>query len=311
MKNLIKRLYRNLPGVRELRLVCEALDRLEVFTRLQVVQSQSDAQQSAALQASQFEIQSLLSQPRYSDPKKLNRFEFQVFSQNGEDGIIAEIFRRIGTTSRKFVEIGVGDGLENNTTFLLTQGWSGAWIEGNPESVGKIQQQFCEPLRENLLRLQQAFVTAENIASLLEGLGVETEFDLLSLDIDRNTYFVWEALTAYKPRVVAIEYNAAFPPDVFWTVKYDAERVWNETMYQGASLKAMEQLGEKLGYRLVGCDLHGINAFFVRADLCGEQFAEPLTAENHFEPLRHWLIRRPGHTPCFDDRYAPPASEKG
>lgn len=139
--------------------------------------------------------------------------------------------------------------------------------------------------------------------SLLAQLEVKSEFDLLSLDIDRNTYFVWAALEKFRPRVVVIEYNATFPPDVAWTVDYDAERGWNETMYQGASLKSLEILGRKMGYALVGCDLHGVNAFFVREDLCAEHFATPFTAENHFEPARYWLIRREGHPRCFDDRY--------
>jgi len=41
------------------------------------------------------------------------------YSQNSEDGIIEEIFRRVGTTNRFFVEFGVEDGTENNTRFLL------------------------------------------------------------------------------------------------------------------------------------------------------------------------------------------------
>src|SRR5512135_8523 len=76
-------------------------------------------------------IQNLLAQPRYADPKRLHRFEHQVYSQNGEDGAVAEIFRRIGTTDKFFVEIGVGDGLENNTVNLLSEGWRGVWVDGD------------------------------------------------------------------------------------------------------------------------------------------------------------------------------------
>ncbi len=250
-------------------------------------------------------IQDLLAQPRYSDPKRLHRFEHQVFSQNGEDGVIAEIFRRIGMTDRYFLEIGVGDGLENNTTFLLSQGWKGCWADGDGSAMAKIWKTFWRPLAKGDLVLRQALVSAENIAGILAELNVPTEFDLFSLDIDRNTYFVWRALKHLRPRVVVMEYNSTFPPDVEWTVEYDPNRIYNCTAYMGASLKAYEKLGAELGYALVGCELGGINAFFVRRDLCGDRFAEPFTAENHYEPPRYFLLRRDGHPRCFTDIPAP------
>jgi hypothetical protein len=124
---------------------------------------------------------------------------------------------------------------------------------------------------------------------------------LLSLDVDRNTYFLWAKLGRFRPRAVVIEYNSSIPPDVDWKVDYHPELSWNETVYFGASLKAFELLGRELGYRLVGCELHGMNAFFVREDLCSSEFAEPFTAENHYEPPRYWLIRRDGHARGFSD----------
>ena len=77
---------------------------------------------------------------RYASPKRINRHEYQVFSQSGEDGIIDEIFRRIGSTNRHFVEFGVDDGLETNTTNLLIKGWRGAWIEGSSERAAAIRK---------------------------------------------------------------------------------------------------------------------------------------------------------------------------
>ncbi len=250
-------------------------------------------------------LQSLLAQPRYADPKRLNHHEHQVYSQNGEDGVIAEIFRRIGSTDRVFVEIGVGDGLENNTVFLLEQGWKGCWVDGDDSALAKIRKTFWQPLAQGNLTLQQAMVTAESAPQILEHLKVPTEFDLFSLDIDRNTYFVWQALKHYRPRVVVMEYNSLYPPAVDWTVEYDPKLVYNCTSYMGASLKAYEKLGAELGYALVGCELSGINAFFVRRDLCGDKFAEPFSAEHHFEPPRYFLLRRDGHPRCFTDRKPP------
>jgi hypothetical protein len=255
--------------------------------------------QTALLQ--QLYLQQLLAQPRQADPKRLHRFEQQVFSQNGEDGALAEIFRRVGTTDRRFVEVGVGDGLENLTTFWLAQGWQGWWLEGDQKSVARIRGHFWQPLAKGGLVLRQAFINAENIAGLFEELKVPREFDLLSVDIDRNTWFVWRALKDYRPRVVVLEYNASWPADVDWTVEYRPERVHNCTAYMGASLKAYERLGTELGYALVGCDLGGINAYFVRRDLCGDKFCAPFTAENHYEPPRYFLLRRDGHPRCFTD----------
>jgi hypothetical protein len=56
-----------------------------------------------------------------------------------------------------------------------------------------------------------------------------------------------------------------------------------------------------MGYALVGCNFTGVNAFFVREDLCGDRFAQPFTAENHYEPTRYGLAFRSAHPPGFAD----------
>ena len=244
----------------------------------------------------------LLKNPRYAEPGRLTRFEQQVFSQNGEDGIVAEIFRRIGAHGHTFLEIGAGSGLENNTAFWLMQGWRGWWVEGGARYLNKIHRRLAAPIADGRLTLLPSFVTAENVAGLLSSAGVPEEIDLFSLDIDRNTYWIWAALPRLRPRVVVVEYNATYPPSCDWKVPYDAERCWNDTSFFGASLKAYELLGRQLGYCLVGCDLSGTNAFFVRQDLVYTHFAAPFTAENHFEPLRLFLLRTQGYPRCFDDR---------
>lgn len=251
----------------------------------------------------EFELQN---HPRYSDPLRLLRHQFQVCSQNGEDGMIREIFRRIGTTNRVFAEVGVGDGRQNNTAFLLSQGWSGFWIEGDDKFVANLTHR--PDLSEGALRYQVRFATRENIAALFEELGVPKEPDLISLDIDQNTYYLWESLGAYRPRVVLVEYNAALPADLDWKVNYRADRTWDGTQNYGASLKAYESLGRRLGYSLVGCDFIGINAFFVRDDLVAGKFAEPFTAENHYEPLRASMLHHRGHPPGILDRIEPEKS---
>ncbi len=240
--------------------------------------------------------QELLAQPRYQDPKRLNRFEAKTYSQGGEDGILVEIFRRIGTTNRFFAEFGCGDGTENNTVLLLTTGWRGLWLEADADAVRKIGSHYASAIRSQRLKVAQAFVTAESIESLFSALNVPPELDLLSIDIDLNDYHVWRSLSSYRPRVVVIEYNAVFPPGVDWVVEYDPRGVWDGTSRAGASLTALERLGRQKGYQLVACNLGGINAFFVREDLVGEHFASPFTAEHHYEPQRIPLqLRRAGH----------------
>ena len=244
----------------------------------------------------------LATHPRYSDARRLLRYAAQVCSQNGEDGMIAEIFRRIGTTTRTFAEIGVADGTENNTSFLLSQGWTGYWFDGTDALVQTLKR---PDLNDGSVRYRIAHVTGENVAALFADAGVPTEFDLLSVDIDQNTYFAWEALAGYRARAVVIEYNASIPPDVDWKVRYRPERTWDGTNNYGASLKAYELLGRRLGYSLVGCDFIGINAFFVRDDLVGQLFADPFTSENHYEPPRHHLVHRRTHARSILDRAGP------
>jgi hypothetical protein len=257
-----------------------------------------DAATLAELQAYEDD---LLARPRYGEPGRLPRFGHQVFSQHAEDGILAEIFRRIGTTSRTFFESGVGDGLENNTVYLLTQGWSGAWVEASEKSVVAIRKTLGRYVDDGRLALARAPLTTGNVDEVCRATGIRPGVDLLSLDIDRNTWWVWQAMTHLEPRVVVVEYNASWPPGVDWKVEYHADRGWNGTAYFGASLTAFERLGREKGYALVGCTVNGVNAFFVREDLCGDHFAQPFTAEHHYEPARYFLIRRNAHPPSFGD----------
>ena len=243
----------------------------------------------------------LLAQSKYQDPKRLNRYEAQVFSQNGEDGIIAEIFARIGFVDRTFVEFGAGDGMENNTAYLLFQGWSGFWFDGDESNVERIRKSFEPATRENRLMVATEFFTAEKAADILTKHKVPREFDLLSLDIDRNTSWIWRKLGEFHPRVVVIEYNASIPPQEEWEIAYRADATWNGTLYFGAGLRTLQKIGEKLGYVLVGCELSGTNAFFVREDLALDRFAVPFSAENHHEPPRYFLRRTWGHRRAFND----------
>lgn len=237
----------------------------------------------------------LQNNPRYRENDRMPAYERQVFSQFGEDGIIQEIFRRIGTTNRYFVEFGVETGVETNSTYLLHKGWQGLWIDGSEKFTASIHRHFPKVIAEKRLTVLTSFITAENIESLFAQGGVPAEFDLLSIDIDRNDYHVWKAITHYKPRVVVIEYNSIFPPGDHFVVEYDAGAMWDKTSNCGASLTAMEKLGAEKGYKLVGSTFAGLNAFFVREDLVEGNFSGPFDAHTHYEPPRYFLYHVNGH----------------
>jgi hypothetical protein len=245
-------------------------------------------------------VESLKARPCYDDPKCLIRHEGQFFSQNGEDGIIAEIFQRIGIKDRNFVEIGLGNGLESNTAFLLQQGWKGWWFEANEAGCSEARILFSEACASQLLRIVETFVKAETIDPVFRENKIPDEIDLLSIDIDRNTYYAWEALSAFRPRLAVIEYNGLIPPSVDYKVPYCANAQWDGSGQLGAGLKSLELLANQMGYRLVGCELMGINAFFVREDLVADHFLKPFIAQRHFEPLRLHLLRNPHYERKFE-----------
>ena len=159
-------------------------------------------------------------------------------------------------------------------------------MEGDHETAERARAAFAPEVEAGRLVVTEAFITAENTEELLKEGGAPAELDLFSLDIDRNDYYVWEALRNHRPRVAAIEYNAIFPPGVDWVVDYDPAKWWDRSSKYGASLSALERLGREKRYSLVGCELSGVNAFFVRSDLVADLFESPFTAQHHYEPPR-------------------------
>ncbi|MDB5037808.1 MAG: hypothetical protein JWQ35_1336 [Bacteriovoracaceae bacterium] len=267
----------------------QAIGRVESNTRR--VEELLARMHESTLQTALFNAtESFKKDPRYQDPKRLLKYGFKVFSQNDEDGIIDEIFKRIGTTNKCFIEFGVENGLESNCLFLLLQGWSGIWMEGNVKKFSQLTTTFNQFLNEtNQLVAICEMVDATNINQLIKGSQVSGEIDLFSIDIDGNDYHVLEALDQVQPRVIIAEYNGHFPAHYSWIMKYNPSYEWVASTYYGASLKAFERLLDEKGYALVGCNITGVNAFFVRKDLVKDHFLTPFTSENHYEPLRYWL----------------------
>ena len=184
----------------------------------------------------------------------------------------------------------MGDGLENNTLFLLLKGWKGFWVDGDLKNIKAIHNKFLFLKDSGRLSIKQVWIDKDNIDSLINDFGLPQEIDLLSIDIDGNDYHVFKNIVSLNPRVVVIEYNAKLPPPVKWVMTYNQCHTKTNTDYFGASLKSFEYLFQKKGYSLVGCNISGVNAFFVRKDLIKEHFHSDCSAENHYEELKNWLL---------------------
>ncbi|MHA4808698.1 hypothetical protein ACX0G9_11360 [Flavitalea flava] len=204
------------------------------------------------------------------DVKDLEEVEFQVFSQRGEDGILQYIISRIDIPNRIFIEFGVENYTEANTRLLLiNNNWSGLVIDGNELNIRFIKNDFIY-WKYDLTALH-SFITRENIDGLITSYTECRDIGLLSVDIDGNDYWVWEAIESISPRIVVCEYNSAFGRSMKVSVPYDPgfvrSRAHYSDLYFGASLGAFCHLAEKKGYDFIGTAGAGVNAFFVRKDL--------------------------------------------
>jgi hypothetical protein len=250
---------------------------------------------------------------RYGPAPGLASFELKVFSQNGEDGVIAEILHRIGAESKFFVEFGAGAGREANAVLLAdVYNWSGLFIEASPAKFAELEYKYTAIER---VTTRHSMLTAENIECTLRDAAVPPTFDLLSIDIDGNDYWVWRAIEKYRPRVVVCEYNGAIDPVTSLTQPYAPSSEWDRTEFFGASLKALTELGRHKGYTLVHCELTGTNAFFV-ADEHAHEFADcmPVPARRSIPGLTDFRHRpdqkrRAYETP--DPTALPPRREDG
>jgi hypothetical protein len=207
------------------------------------------------------------------DVQSLPDVEFRVFSQWGEDGIIEWLVQRLPISCKRFVEFGVENYEEANTRLLLMRrNWKGLILDGDRRNIEQVRSRDIYWKHDLLARA--AFVTRDNIDHLLCEAGFAGRLGLLSIDIDGNDYWVWSAITAVRPDIVICEYNAVFGDVYPVTVPYDARfrrsASHPSNLYFGASIRALEFLADRKGYQLLGSNLAGCNAFFVRSELFGE-----------------------------------------
>lgn len=217
-----------------------------------------------------------------SDARALTEFELRCFSQHGEDGVIAEILRRVGRGSSHFVEFGIETGREGNCVFLAdVLGWEGLFVEADESDYQSLARKYAAT---DGVRTLNETITPGNIEDVFASAGVPAEPDVLSIDVDGQDYWLWEALDAYRARVVVIEYNPLLPAGRQLVQPRDRVEPWDGTNYFGASLDALCALAARKRYQLVHTDLAAGNAFFVRADVAAELFLPPEAVPRRHEP---------------------------
>jgi len=221
----------------------------------------------------------LLSNQQYClNSNNINDYEFKVYSQRGEDGIIQFLIKNLKITNQTFIEFGVENYLESNTRFLLmNNNWSGYVIDGSNDYIRSLQKRPWYWMFD--LQSKCAFIDKDNINSLMDGSGF-TDLGILSIDLDGNDFWIFDSLdlSRLRPSIIIAEYNALFGCDRFITVPYN--KFYNRTrahytnLYFGASLPAINHVADKKGYSLVCCCEAGTNAFFVRNDLLNNKITK-------------------------------------
>jgi hypothetical protein len=197
-------------------------------------------------------------------PHDLTSQRFRYYSQNGEDGILLELYRRAGSTNQRSVEIGCGMNGGNSGFLVRECGWQGLMVDGNPKAIAKVKIRYGG----SDVTIVHQLVSRENVNALLQAHGFDGPVDLLSIDVDGMDYWIWEAINCCFPRIVVMEYNWLFGPDRAVTVPYRADFSLAASKYRGfrgASLKALTYLARRKGYRLVATEQ--VNAFFLRHDV--------------------------------------------
>ncbi len=171
----------------------------------------------------------------------------------------------------------MGGGEQGNCVFLADWcGWTGLFIESSVPDYSRLNLKYR---RNPRVRTRHAVVGAANVEALFTQDRVPPAFDVLSIDIDGNDFWVWEAITVFRPRVVVIEYNANLVLSSTLVMPLDDAHAWDGSDYFGASLGAYRALGATKGYELVHTDSTGVNAFFVRR--------EEAAGLPHGEAVRH------------------------
>lgn len=211
----------------------------------------------------------LINQHKSIEFSSMQQAEFRIFSQWGEDGIIQYLISKVPIRNSVFVEFGVENYRESNTRFLLmNNNWKGLVIDSDSAYIRQVRR--SDAYSRHDLTAINAFITKNNINQLITSNGISGDIGLLSIDIDGNDYWVWQAINKISPRIVVCEFNSVFGSKEAVTIPYnenfDRTEAHYSNLYFGASLKALCLLAKQKGYVFVGSNTAGVNAFFVRED---------------------------------------------
>lgn len=194
------------------------------------------------------------------DSPPLSDFAKDVHSQCGEDGIIAEILRRLPTRDRWCVEFGAWDGFSySNTAALWEAGYYRVLIEGDARRFAALERRLGRSPRTHLIKAMVGWTAPDSLDLLLKETPVPTDFDLLSIDIDGNDYHVWSAVEEYRPKLVVIEFNPTIRNGVRFVQEPDSG------LHQSSSIDSLVDLADQKGYELAATT--EFNAFFVSREL--------------------------------------------
>lgn len=173
----------------------------------------------------------------------LSSFAESEFSQFGEDGMLAEIFSRLGVTDGYFVEFGASNGVRlSNTHKLWRSGWSGCLIEGDPDRYAEL----CANIDSDRTHLVNEYVQESgpsSVDSILERVGAPHDIDVLSIDVDGDDLALWRGIRRHNVRAVVIEYNPTIPVGVLYENPSGANH--------GNSASSLIAVGHSLGMQLV------------------------------------------------------------
>lgn len=274
-------IFRRLIGIgavqEELRRVSKRLDALESHARLETKWRGHFTGKVDALLRRDY-LDDLLDD---TGPARLLSHRFKLLSQNEEDGITLALLKLAGAPNKSFIEIGSGASGGNSGMLALEFGWRGLMVDIDEGKIQRARQKFGVNPK---LSFEAMAVSPENINALIERHGLSGEVDFFSLDIDSFDYWVLEALSACEPRLMVLEYNGNFGPDLSLTIARDTDMSRAAKGFHGASLQALTKLANKKGYKLLVCDESGTNAFYLRQDLCPD--IEAVAPEAAFRPMR-------------------------
>ena len=218
----------------------------------------------------------LKSRKLYNERSYLEDFENKFYSQNGEDGIIDFIVKKLNLRKPTFVEIGVGDYSEANTRFLYESYYSKGLIIDNIENFKEKVLKNISLWRGNLVVLEKN-ISPENINETLNK-NVDFNIDIFSIDIDGLDYWVLDKIKAKISKVIILEYNSIFGHEKELVVpnlkNFDRTKAHYSNLYYGGSLKSYVSLMAKKGYYFLGVNRLRNNAFFINNDFSKNKYFE-------------------------------------